>query len=755
MHDVLLSVSINQQKITEPAFMMADARGGLWVRREDLHLWRLRAPDSEPQLFGGEAFYPLDVLTGLTYQLNEATQSLAMTVPAGLFVGTNMLGARTPPPAPTPSPPGGFANYDVIVSREPERTITNAFVELGAFNGGGVGLTNFLRRDTIDGPEVVRLSTTWTRDLPQSMSSVRAGDVIGGGGSWGNPVRLGGLQWATDFATRPGFVTFPLPGLAGETALPSSVDLYVNDVLRLRRNVPEGPFSIQDLPVITGPGEVRLVVTDLLGRQQVITAPYYTTSSLLVPGLRAYSYEVGAIRRNFGFESNAYGRGLAQGTYRSGLSEYFTGEVRGELLESQQTAGLAGVFLWPAAGVFTVSLAGSHSEPQQREDIRENYPPSPGGSGGLAGLGFQGQNQRLGYGANIQLTTRRFTQVGLQPGEPAPRRISQAFFSAGVRKLGSISLSYTTRDSREGDDIELLNGNYNVAVGGFGYLGASVLRILKPRAEYIFGLTLTRPMGDRTTGSVNARKSDGRSLASVRMQRSLPPGEGMGYRVGAGVGDLDRVEASASLRTRVGTYVVDAVKLQGETGYRASASGGIAMLAGDMHLSRRIDNSFAIVEVPGYANVNVYQDNQPIARTNSAGKALIPRLRPYQLNTLRVEQGDLPMDAQVDSLSASAVPYRRSGLLLSFPVKRSRGAVFTILLESGEPVPAGAVGMIDGQGTEFPVGMRGEIYMSDLDINNQVVVTWAGQRCEFAITFSESSDPLPNLGTHTCSGMKP
>ncbi len=95
------------------------------------------------------------------------------------------------------------------------------------------------------------------------------------------------------FPLQPGFVTFPLPGISGEAALPSTVDLYVDNALRMRRQVPSGPFSIQDLPVTTGQGDARLVIRDILGREQVITQPFYATSRLLKQGLHDYSYELG------------------------------------------------------------------------------------------------------------------------------------------------------------------------------------------------------------------------------------------------------------------------------------------------------------------------------------------------------------------------------------------------------------------------------------------------------------------------------
>ena len=129
------------------------------------------------------------------------------------------------------------------------------------------------------------------------------------------------------------------------------------------------------------------------------------------------------------------------------------------------------------------------------------------------------------------------------------------------------------------------------------------------------------------------------------------------------------------------------------------------------------------------------------------------------MNKVRIEQADLPIDAQIDAIQLDAVPYFRSGLLLKFPVKRSRGALLTVLLENGEPLPAGALAEIIGDSDEenevFPIGLRGELYLTGLGASNRLRVTWLKQSCEFMLTFPESTEPLPYLGTHTCTRVEP
>jgi outer membrane usher protein len=119
---------------------------------------------------------------------------------------------------------------------------------LGGFNAWGVGTLHVLGKGLGDQARFVLLDATWTTDMPSHLASLRLSDAISRPGEWGGSVRFGGIQWATNFATQSRFVSYPVPTVDGQSALPSTVDLYVNNALRLRRELPAGPFSISDVP---------------------------------------------------------------------------------------------------------------------------------------------------------------------------------------------------------------------------------------------------------------------------------------------------------------------------------------------------------------------------------------------------------------------------------------------------------------------------------------------------------------------------
>ena len=740
--EVFMAVLINEQPQGIVVILRSDGR--LFAGAQDLRRWRLRLPNTAPLIHYGEDFFALDALAGLSYRFDESSQALTVQAAPSLFDATRLKGTVTNFSAPTPASPGGFLNYDVSANHAQGRTSTSGLLELGGFAGWGTVQTRLLARDLNGKATAVRLDTTWTRDQPLKVASLRVGDAISGTSSWGGAVRFGGVQWSTNFSTQPGFISFPLPGMSGEAALPSTVDLYVDNALRMSREVPSGPFSIQDLPVTTGQGDARLVVRDILGREQVITQPFYATPRLLQQGLQDYSYELGFVRRNFGTDSNNYGRALAVSTHRLGITEQFTGEIHGELLGHQQSLGLGGVLMLPAAGVLSGSFAASHSDR---------------GVGGLLALGLQRQGRPFSFGVNTQFASQRFVKLGMQPEALAPRHISRVFVNLATSGHGSFTANYTEQAFPDRQGIKILAGSHSRKIGRLGNLSASVTRLLTGDAKTTFNLNFSMPLGNRTNASISASAQPGREQARLAVSHSMPAGSGVGYRLVAGAGDSDYRQAEVSAQNEVGTYTLGASKISGQTAFRGSAGGAVAFLGGSAFLSRRITDSFAVVQVPGYSGVGVYADNQLVARTDAKGSALLPRLRPYEKNTVRIEQADLPLDAQIDAVQLDAVPNFRSGLLLKFPVKRSRGALLTVVLENGDPLPAGAQAQIIGDNIEqnevFPTGLRGEVYLTGLAVSNRLRVTWREQSCEFVLPFSESTDPLPHLGTYICTGVEP
>jgi outer membrane usher protein len=738
LEELLLQLDLNHQSLDETVLVLRDASGRLYISAEDLRRWRLRMPAQPPLISNGVSYYALSTLAPTSANFDAATQRLSLEFLPSAFEATRV---EALPSGIRPIKPslGAFFNYDLNLQNTAGEQQYAGLFEAGVFNAWGVGTTSALWQHNDITSGTVRLESTWTTDFPERMTSLRLGDSINQPGSWGRAVRFGGVQYGTNFSTQPGFVTLPLQSVAGEAVLPSTVDVYVNNALATQRQIPPGPFAIRDLPVITGSGEVRVVVRDVLGREQVITQPFYTGTTLLRKGLSDYSFETGAIRNNFGIASNDYGPGLAVGTYRYGWSDRFTSEVHGEWDPDVTDLGVSGAWLIPAIGIVTATVAGSHGHNQ---------------NGHLSGIGFERVTPRVSLRTRAQFASDGFQQIGATLTQPVPQRVVDGSISSTLGRFGSIAAGYAEQRFFDGTRVQVASMNYNTSLYRWGFLNFAVVRTLSEPRGWATSLTWTVPLGVRTSASLTRQTSTpGSNLWTARLQQSPPVGDGWGYALEAS--DDRSGRASAVYQNRIGIYSADVERLNGETNTRLDAQGGLALLGGAAFLSRPITDSFAIVKVPDIKDVRVYADNQEVGRTNADGKLLLPRLRPYDRNHISIEQLDLPLDAEIGGLSLDLAPYYRAGVVADFPVQRVRSAILELIQEDGTPVPTDAQVALLGTQRVFPVGFAGAVYVSGLSDQNRLRASWDARACEFALRLPPGADPQPDLGVVVCKEVKP
>ena len=737
-------VDVNRQQLNQTVVVLEDKTGTLYLSSQDLLRWRLRLPNANAAIdYQGEQYFPLSAIPDVSHIYDPKMVTLTIEVRPEAFIQTARTSQYSNMPKPVKSSAGGFINYDLYAAHSPDSTQTSGQFELGYFNRFGVGTGNVLANNLGSSSGLTRLDTVWTVDYPEKMQTLHLGDAISTTGTWGRSVRFGGIQFGTNFGTQPGFVTLPSQSAAGQAVLPSTVDVYINNALVSRQSVPPGPFSISNLPVITGAGEVQLVVRDLFGREQLITQPFYASQALLREGLEYFSSEIGFVRDNFGINSNDYGSWLGTGTYRRGLSERFTGEIHAEVMQNQATVGVGGDSLIPKFGTINTYVAGSQKNSN---------------NGVMALLGIERQAQPWSLGARTQWTSSGFTQVGLQAPQLPPIQMSSINLSYAAYTGGSVGITYVTQSNRGLANFRIATLSYNYSLGKIGSFGISAIHNMAGDPNTTVFAMLSISLGTSTNLSANLQTIQGGSSNNgndftTTLQRNLPSGEGYGYRVQAS-GDGTR-EGSYSLQNNVGTYTVDAAQTQGTIASRFNVSGGVALLGDDVFLNRSVDQSFAVVRIPDYPDVGVLADNQPAGRTNADGNALIPRLRAYDINVISIDQRDLPLDAEISTLKLDAVPYFRSGVEVKFPIKHSHGATLTIHFQDGKPLPVGASVQEIGKDEIFTVGYDGEVYVVGLDSSTRLRAVWGNQSCEFDVQFTASADPLPDLGIFICQGVKP
>ena len=263
----------------------------------------------------------------MSYYYDEARQIVDITVADGGRLPRlyDLRGPQKPLPNTQPST-GAVLNYLLFGGGGRNSSVTNwqfqgasATLDARLFSPYGiVSQSGILASNTGGGvvSQRLRLDSTWTCKDPEHILTYRAGDTISSGLAWTRPVRLGGLQVQRDFATRPDLVTLPLPSFSGSAAVPSTVDVYVNDVRTISQDVDNGPFRMTNLPILSGQGNASVIVRDSSGRDVETTLPFLVSNQLLRGGLVDFSVEAGFPRLFYGALSNVYEHTLRESELR-------------------------------------------------------------------------------------------------------------------------------------------------------------------------------------------------------------------------------------------------------------------------------------------------------------------------------------------------------------------------------------------------------------------------------------------------------
>jgi outer membrane usher protein len=730
----IVAITVNDQSFAPTLVVVRDSAGGLFLTESGLARLRLRTPASGAVVIDGQRYYRLDGASDV--MIDEATQSIRLTLPPSAFLATRSAANSLAPPHVTPSRLGGFVNYDLYGLEAADQSSLGAIFETGLFGASGVLTNSALGQRAGSRGSVVRLESTWTLDLPEKLQTLRVGDSINATGAWGQAARFGGVHFGTNFATQPTLITTPLLLAQGEAILPSTVDVLVNGQRVASDAVPPGPFTIDKVPAINGAGEMQVIVTDALGRQQVLSQAYYTGPALLHAGLNEYSFDAGAIREDYASRSNAYGDFMMSGTFRRGITDRLTAELHAEgEWGSAGAVGIDGALQVGNLGIATLTAAVG----------------GDGDLGWLGGVGFQRAGPRLSVFAQTRYTSEEFEQLGTGVRTDRPKQRSFGGFGFSLGEYGNLQLSYGRQSYWARPSTDVLGFSYSVTLGNFGYLGFLANRSTGDGSSTDVIMTWTMPLGDRRTASLAVERSPGTAgdhstdvVAAV--QQSLPAGTGAGYYVA--MSSNENAQLDYYYQGAAGLIGAHYARRDGQDGWRVDASGGLALTSAGIMPATALDESFAVVELADYAGLTVYVDNQPVGRTDARGRVLLDSMRAYEASSVSIDPTELPLDASLATASMTVTPAYRSGPVVRFPVIRASAATLRLLQSDGVPVPAGAT--VATRSERTPVARDGLVYLTTAEGEHDATAEWPGHRCRFNFTRPDEAGPQPDLGDITC-----
>lgn len=689
------------------------------------------------ETIGGVDYAPAASLApGVRVDYDEANLALKLTAdPRLLAPSTIDLAGVAPANLEFIDSPSAFINYGIVSTNGR----TPSFLSEQGVRLGGALIDNAFSI-TPQG-RFLRGATALTFDDREKSTRLTVGDAIGEAGVLGGIARIGGITYATNFALKPYFTPFPNQRFAGVVATPSTADIYVNGRQVRSVEVPPGVFNLENLPAVSGAGNIRVVIRNAFGQAQELGAPYYMGTQLLRRGLSDFSYTAGFERDPVSTGLGSYGRAVVAARHRYGLTDRISLGGFGSADKDKQSLGSEATFGLPF-GVLSLYGAGSRQE-------RFND--------GALSAQYSYQSSRFSLGAAYTYTGPRYAALGLDRRDDRAVTRIDSFVAAPLGEWADLTFDYSHsrfRDAGLSDRAALtasarIGGRFNLSLT---LAHAQVSRV--PVDNSVF-LALTMALGARTTATASVAAERRGTTEAVQIQRSLPYGEGFGYLVQAAAGAQPVSVADVQYQGRYGLYEVDVIHTPGDTQTTLSASGAIVAIGGRVLPTRPIQDSFALIRVPGLQGVTGTLSHQSVGKTDANGDLLVPNLLSYYGNELGIDDQDIPLDYSVAATSRAVAPAWRGGAVVAFPVKRLQAFVGTLEVRQGDAVIVPAYGDITVTGggvtVDSPLGSRGEFYLESLPREGDATVTYEGGTCRFKMTAPASTARFVQLGKLTCA----
>lgn len=730
----LLDLHVNGLKKLEALVIL---RGDdVLVRPADLQATGLSASAGKMLEAGGEPLVSLKSLAPtITFEVDESTLALRLTVePAALGSNTISLYRFRPANIEYREDTSGFLNYAFNLRN---------FSRFDGFGEAGVSFRNSLLYSGLsrnsDGAFVRGLSNL-SINYRESLNRLTLGDRLVGSDALGGNLVMAGVSFSREFGLDPYFTRNPGLHYSGAAATPSTMDVYVNGIFLRRVQLPPGQFELRDLPVPTGSADTRLVLRDAFGREQEITSPFYFTAGLLKKGLQEFSYNLGVERQDLATESWRYGSPVFLGRHRIGVTDSLTAGMRFEASTKVVNGGPSVSFLLPLG---EMELAAAASRDQ-------------GSVGGGAFLGYSYGGRFFNFGTSVRFLSPRYATTSLGSSDERSWLQLNTVLGFSVADRTGVSLQYTLENSRERGALHQyalstttrLMNHMNLFVRG-GYSREPG----KDSVGITFGLTF---LYGEMTGTLSYLNADGMNGGIASIQKPLPTGTGFGYLFQANASQSQfGGDSLLQYQGPYGRYEAYYGRSNEENRMALSASGGFVYLGGSLLATRPVQDSFALIQVPGLAGIRGYTNNLEVGSSDSKGNLLVPNLLPYYGNKLSISDKDIPLNYNIATIEKVVAPPYRGGAVVTFPIQLIQRLLGTIAFEQAGKLIFPSYGELlltaNGKQLESPIGRDGEFYLENVPVGkHRVVVNHQDRSCELVVDVPNSQAAEINVGDLSC-----
>lgn len=746
------------------------------IKVADLRTMGFKAPDGMSSVLDGELHIALKSMRGVSFEFDTRQSALKITADPQLLAGQALALKRDDLiRGAVLQDSSAFLNY-ALTSTQSGFTSGN---QLGVAAELGIRWGDFLllgsgntAADINNQRRFIRLQTSVTTDDRDTLQRVVFGDFFTPALEFGNGVGLGGLSISKLYGLNPYFTRFPTKRINGVVATPSDLEVFLDGQRIRSERIRPGEFELRDLVAYGGARNVQVQVRDAFGRVQRLDYSLYFSDQALQRGLQEYSYNVGALRRNFGQESNNYGPLALSAFHRYGFTDAITAGLQAEASKDFYNVGPQATLALGNAGIINAALSVSTLRARR----------------GMAALmSYSYQAPLFSLGVSVRRDWGTFASLG-DPITVSNRKYEASIAASySLNRFGSVSIAYSVLAARDGfatpdaDPLQPVNaallGNRRVTslgysvplVSGRASLQASLSHVNdgNSRNEAFVGVIYFLDQDYSLASSLRGTRTD--HTEQLQFTKNQPVGEGLGYIANASnaTGNLGGgAQASGRIQYNAPAFIVqgDLGQRRGSgqtvTDSRVSVSGGVALVGGQLAMGRPVTESFGLVKVGELEGVAVAVNGQPVGRTDANGTVFIPSLTPYYDTDITIAPETVPIDFAIPSTLKRVSPSLRSGAVIDFGVTRIQAFSGRLLDGRGgkpEPLEFNEIRLeTPGRPLSLQTGRGGEFYIENLKPGRYAASVVGGTKpCRFDITIDATPETFVELGQFVCQASGP
>ncbi|HCU40299.1 MAG TPA: fimbrial biogenesis outer membrane usher protein [Acinetobacter nosocomialis] len=759
---LFLNISINSNP-SEDLFSVKQSKDGkLYIRSGDLKTLRVKMDEHIPD----SQWVCINELKGIQFKYLENEQSLNLQVPSSMLTGysVELSGQQTTSSGLLKMKPlnAAILNYSLYHTITNDESIFSGSAEgifnsaLGNFSSGV--LYNGSNETSYSHEKWVRLESKWQYVDPEKVRIYTLGDFVSNSSDWGSSVRLAGFQWSSAYTQRGDIVTSALPQFSGSAALPSTLDLYVNQQKIYSGLVPSGPFDIKQLPFISG-NEVTLVTTDATGQQSITKKPYYFSSKILAKGINEFSVDVRVPRYNYGLYSNDYDDAtFASGAIRYGYSNSLTLSGGAEA----STDGLSNVGTGFAKNLFGVGVINADLAASQYKD-ENGYSALVGLEGRISkNISFNTSYRKVfdNYFDLARVSQIRYLKENQITSEPqnylSYSALADEIIRAGINYnfyagygvyVGYNQIKYSD------NSYKLLSANLSGSLNKNWGFYSSAYTDYENHKDYGIYFALRYTPSTRTNAITSVSSDSGRlTYRQEVFVLSEPKINSFGW---GGYVERDQ-DAHTNNASIYGSYRARAAYLTGRYNrigdndqVALSATGSLVAAAGRIFAANEIGDGYAVVTNAGPQS-QIINGGINLGTTDKSGRFLIPSLMPYRENHIYLDPSYLPLNWNVKSTDQKTVVGYRQGTLVDFGAHQVISGLVRIVDKNNTPLLPGYSVRINGQ-QDAVVGYDGEVFVPNLLRQNKLEVDLLDHgSCQVNFTYNSNQYSTKKLGPYIC-----